>query len=572
MTVEFQLNCTGGWVDYSNFVNVSGLKIIKSLDEQNDPQKNTTGEIECWGDAYTFINTNLIDSVNLYSNAICVKVTDTDCGLVHNFKLETKQLKWCDGESCKINMTLIEYNPLLDCIKNTVISDNTNGEFQAFPVSGNPHPRFRYCDVIKPTFFFGFIVTFVNSIDFFILSLNLVLLSFFGPLLATINAFFGTSYDPPQIPYTATSLLGCNRLFPAPFVRTYIDNACTLCGVTVDDTTDPIFHTVDGVYYDSALLTAYTTKGVKQSSTQDYIVNNRPSWTLFDTMSKLKMPMNGRFFLKNNIELHFNRKDLISAQLWGPTPIIDVSTTGADYVNLLGNVCYSWNGEGKPSRINMKYSTDASDNIGNELLCRFNGEYITPGGNPNYNTPVEKITPDFGAMSFVVDGKDTLWDANLIYSVGNVLAGTNLEGVLKTQGDTLQLAKLIVWDGDSMTDSRPIKTLWSFFTGIQAFSDDVGAFPPISASDLHNYNFPFSFDPDAYPIISGQNLWDFHQIDIPSAGKKTNISFDFKLQGCCQYNALEIYMGVQLENDIGEIESIEIDKGNNTVTIKGHLI
>lgn len=569
MQVGFSLNCSGTFTDYTEFVDVTALKMTKSLDEQNDPQKSITSDIECYGDAYTFIRTNLIDSVNLYSNSICVQVTDDDCGNVFQFKIETKNLKWCDGDICKISMALVEYNPVIDCVKNTVISDNTNGEFQEFPVSGNPHPRFRYCDVIKPTFLFGFIITFVNAVSALLASINFVLLVTFGPIINTINAFFGTSYAIPAIPDPFSSIVGCNRLYPAPFVRTYIDNVCTLCGVTVDDTTDTIFHEVTSNYYNTALLTAYTTKGVKDTSTKDYIINNRPSWTLFDLMSKLKIPFNGRFFFKNNLDLHFARKDLIGVQLWGATPTVDVSDTGADNTNLLGNVCYQWNGDGKPSRINMKYSADISDNIGNELLSRFNGEYLSPA-NPNYNTPVEKITPDFGAQSFVLDGKDTIWDANLVNAIGPMLAGFSYDGVLKTQGDTLQLAKLIIWDGISMTDSRPFSDAWIPYLALPAFADDDGGFFPVSASDLFNYNFPYSFDPDA-DLISSGNLWQFHSIDIPSASKKTNISFEYKLQMCCAYMSLELYMSTQFNTDEGEINYIEYDFARREILIKGNL-
>lgn len=569
MQVGFSLNCSGTFTDYTDFVDVTALKMTKSLDEQNDPQKSITSDIECYGDAYTFIKTNLIDSVNLYSNSICVQVTDDDCGNIFQFKIETKNLKWCDGDICKISMALVEYNPVIDCVKNTVISDNTNGEFQDFPVSGNPHPRFRYCDVIKPTFLFGFIITFVNAVSALLASINFVLLVTFGPIINTINAFFGTSYAIPAIPDPFSSIVGCNRLYPAPFVRTYIDNVCTLCGVTVDDTTDTIFHEVTSNYYNTALLTAYTSKGVKDTSTKDYIINNRPSWTLFDLMSKLKIPFNGRFFFKNNTELHFARKDLIGVQLWGATPTVDVSDTGADNTNLLGNVCYQWNGEGKPSRINMKYSADMSDNIGNELLSRFNGEYLSPA-NPNYNTPVERVTPDFGAQSFVLDGKDTVWDANLVNAIGPMLAGFNYDGVLKTQGDTLQLAKLIIWDGISMTDSRPFSDAWIPYLALPAFADDDGGFFPVSASDLFNYNFPYSFDPDA-DLISSGNLWQFHNIDIPSASKKTNISFEYKLQMCCAYMNLELYMSTQFNSDEGEINLIEYDFARREILIKGNL-
>jgi hypothetical protein len=174
-------------------------------------------------------------------------------------------------------------------------------------------------------------------------------------------------------------------------------------------------------------------------------------------------------------------------------------------------------------------------------------------------------------MSFILDGKDTIWDANLEYALGTVLAGTSYAGTLKTQGDTLQLAKLILWDGGSITDARPENTLWSFYSGIPAFANDEGGFFPVNATDLRNYNYPFSFDPDAY-AITPNNLWPYHAIDAPTAGKRTNIAFDFKLQLCCQYLQKEIYMSVLLpDGETGEIESIDYDFETLEVLVKGFV-
>lgn len=576
MKVEFSLNCSGSWTDFSSSVTLTGLKLIKSLDENRDPSKNTTGDIECSDAAYTFLHTNLISSVNLYSNSVCVRVTDLSCGLVMNFKVETKQLKWCLNEECKLRMTLIEHNETIDCIKKTTIADNTNGDFQEVPVSGLPHPKFRYCDVIKPTFFFGFILTFLNSIDLLILSLNILLFTTFNPVFVVINGFFGTSFVAPQISYVGPLLVGCNRVFPAPFVRTYIDNVCTICGnITVDATTDIPFHDPVSIYNNLCLLTAYTTKGFKLSeTTKDYIVTNQPPWSLFDLLSKIKVPINGRWFLKQvgiAYELHIARKDLLGEQLWGVTPTVDISSSGADYNRLLGDVCFAWNGQSKPSRINMNYSQDPGDNIGNELQRRFNGESLSPA-NPNYNTPVEYRTTDFGVCSFILDGKDTLWDANLQQSVGAVLSGTDYGGVLKTQGDTFSLAKLIIWDDATpMDDARPISVPWLTYAGLSAFQNDEGAFTPISAAELNYYNYAMSFDPDAH-AINGLNLWGFYQIEAPSNNKKTNISFEYHLEYCCTYSSLELYMSTLFDTgDEGEIDYIEYDFEKREILIKGNL-
>jgi hypothetical protein len=62
MTVELSLNL-GSYVDYTEWVDVRNLKRNISLNGQNDPQKSQTGDIEFFGSAYTFIYTNLIDSV-----------------------------------------------------------------------------------------------------------------------------------------------------------------------------------------------------------------------------------------------------------------------------------------------------------------------------------------------------------------------------------------------------------------------------------------------------------------------------------------------------------------------------
>lgn len=80
-----------------------------------------------------------------------------------------------------------------------------------------------------------------------------------------------------------------------------------------------------------------------------------------------------------------------------------------------------------------------------------------------------------------------------------------------------------------------------------------------------------SFSPDADAVQ--QNLWEYWQIEVPSNSKKTNISFNFKLNYCCRYNSLELYQSVLFENgDSGEINNIEFNFANREITVKGNLI
>jgi hypothetical protein len=413
------------------------------------------------------------------------------------------------------------------------------------------------------------LLTFANAVDGLVASINLMIGSI-NFALAGINAILGTSFSIGLISYVGPQLIGCDRAFPAPYIRTYIDNVCTICGVTMDITTNPILYDALGYYYEACLLTAYTNKGVKVTSTQDYIVGNRPSWTLDAFLSKLKTFWNARWFIKGT-EVYFERKDLIGQLLWGSTPAIDF-TASLDKDQLIGNVCYEWNGEGKLRRLNMNYATDPTDAIGNEMLKRFNGEYLETSPNLNFKESREVTALEFGAPAFVMDGQDSLYDANVVNSMGAVLSSLQLEGVLKTQADTIGLAKILIHaTASGNTDARTYSMPYSSYNSLPEFADDSGPFFPITLSDLKNYNPQMSFSPGADAVQ--QNLWEYWQIEVPSNSKKTNISFNFKLNYCCRYNSLELYQSVLFENgDSGEINNIEFNFANREITVKGNLI
>ena len=593
MTVQFVLNWDGlgspTWVDYTAFVDVTTFRRNKSLDEENNPRKSVSSEIEAYGDAFKAIKANLIDSSDRYSNFYVVRIVDTDCGDTEFlFKIEDKQLRWCDNGECKILLTLIEYSPILDCIKRTTIANNASGNFQQDPVSGNIHPRFRYCDVVKPTFMYGMLITFINGVVLFINSLNVMLITITGIIVWIVNQL-GGNVSIPQIGYGFTEgLLGCNRAHPAPFIRTYIDNVCAICGITVNDVTAPILYSAlednglyDNQYYWACLATGYTTKGVKVDTSRGYIPSNQPSWTLEKLVSILKDVFNARWFMKNGTELYFDRKDKIGTSLWGVGFYGLYMEVGSDGENLLGDICYTYNGQGKPKRLIYNYGTDPSDNIGNELLRRFRGTYEDPTTNANYHETIEKTMIELGAACCVLDGKDSLYDLNIVKALQGLTQTVNdYKGCLKTQGDTFALPKLLIWDSTSTLDDARVSgndyTIYnSSGANLDAFKDDDAVSFPIDDADCKNYNYPFSFDPDAQDVSSSgyRNLWYFHQIDVPSPSKRSNIDVEFKLQYCCQYNSLELYMTILLPDTITEAEiySLDFDHEKREITVKATL-
>jgi hypothetical protein len=156
--------------------------------------------------------------------------------------------------------------------------------------------------------------------------------------------------------------------------------------------------------------------------------------------------------------------------------------------------------------------------------------------------------------------------------MGAVLSSLQLEGVLKTQADTIGLAKILIHaTASGNTDARTYSMPYSSYNSLPEFADDSGPFFPITLSDLKNYNPQMSFSPDADAVQ--QNLWEYWQIEVPSNSKKTNITFNFKLNYCCRYNSLDLYQSVLFENgDSGEINFIEFNFANREITVKGNLI
>lgn len=566
MKVELQLNCTGGWVDYSSSTDLSRFTRELSLDNTNDPQKRVTGTVNFFGTAYSVVYGHLISSPNMYSNSVCIRVTDNTCtGYVYLFKIDNKNLKWCDDEGCEMQFDMVGIEPELDCIRNTPISDNTNHVFDQFgPIV---HPRFRYCDVFKPTLVFFFVMGAVSALD--------LLITFYQNLIATLNSLLGLGLPIP--PLLGSLLAGCELGWPAPFVRTYVDNVCTLCGITADAVTAPILYSTtnpfvpaeSNQYYNMTLLTAYAKKGVPMNGTQSYIPNNAPSWTLRRLLSNLKPVFNARWFFWNG-KIYFHRKDLLGNLVWGTTPVLDF-TTDADKKNILEGVCYEWNGEGKNKRVFITYANDSTDAIGNETRNRYNGEYIDPSGNPNYTEAQDTEVNEYGATSFVLDGNDTAYDSVLLNSIAGIL-GTTFPGCLKTTTDTNTLAKLIIYDSSTpIADARSVKDSMTNYISFPQFQDEDTQAGVIVTSQTSFYNYPMSFSPQAAGIKN--NLWLYHYIDMPQPNKKTNIAFQFKLNYCCQYSTLNLYQKVKMKDgSIGEIDYVQFDHETRTITVRGNLL
>ena len=330
-------------------------------------------------------------------------------------------------------------------------------------------------------------------------------------------------------------------------------------------------------YYYATLMNAPVRKGLKLSDFwKFYIQSNRPSYTLDAFLSKIKDIWNARYFIFNGY-LYFDRKDLIGERIYGAGVQLDL-TSSTIAPKVIQDPCYTYNGQGKPKRINMNWGIDAIDSIGNEARKRFNGEYIEPSNNPNFKESLQKEYYEFGVGSFVLDGIDSAHDAITDRAIGSVLMGSPFTGCIKMMRDEIALPKILIYDttspnNDARVIPSPYDNYGSVGADIDAFKEDDANFFPISSSDCYNYNYPMSFDPQANGIGNRYNLWEFHKIDAPNNNKITNTSFEFKLYYCCEFNYLNLYMKVKLnDNFTGEINYLLFDHDKREITVKGNLI
>lgn len=476
----------GTWRDITKDVaNLDKLQLTWTTDRDLDglavpgafaPKKTSSGSLIIEGEAYRFIRSWLVDNVAAPINTIDVQIEHVGCGTYDDWVIKSKQITWCEGEICEFSVNLQQLDPAYQCIQKTLISDNWQGMFQKQPTNGKKHPRFTYCNEVKPN---GMMVMlwWISSVLvtlFIILAIILTpiintIMAVIGVILSIIDAIswlFGGSPDFDDNfnffdPFDAISSIGsfyvessgCGRLHPAPLIRDYIDNVCKKCGVRVDAITAPIFYAEtiniqtgaerqDGAkvrenpHYNACYLNAPVARGIRifnnlfsndENTVDFYVEQNRPILALDMFLDELKTLYNAEWRLINvgtEPTLYFWRKDWYELG----SPILDFSSNGEDRIKILQGVCFSWLDKKQHAYMRGLYSQDASDTCGNEALGRMN-DIISFGdvtNNPTYDGELDKTSQYFSGTRFRLDGvsRDYIADAMQVVLNGSALNPT----------------------------------------------------------------------------------------------------------------------------------------------------
>lgn len=507
-------------------------------------KKGSTGSIIFEGKAYQYIKQWLQKDESAPLNTVEVQIEHVGCCKYIDWVITPEQLEWCEDDICTYDVVIQQQEEALRCIQNTLITDNHQGWFgndTKVPVSGKQHPRFSYCNEIRPN---GILVLhwWIASL-FMTISLAVIipLVQTFNILIDTIDVFVKVinalaslvggkgiqGWDKNKYKVTGKDVkeefgqyfmeaAGCGREHPAPLIRDYISNVCSKCGVQVDEITAPLFFsrtlTLEtstdrqtnagessryNPYYNACYFNAPKERGIRRdrslnllnqntkNTTDFWLPDNSPLLTLDLLLDQLNTVFNTIWRVTDN-KLYIQRKDFWLDENYK----YDFSENGADRVKLLKGLCFKWNEIRPPAYIDGLYAIDPSDKCGNEALKQMNG-IVNLGladNNPKLSGKLDK-TVQFGGTKFRLDGASTdyIYDAAQVVVNGTFLSGNVFgmpafkDAVLPYIRDYADYALML----DNETAALPKILCWDGQSYLNA-----KCVKPYSAAFIANYTAP----------------------------------------------------------------------------------
>lgn len=504
-------------------------------DDNGSIARSFSSELKFYDDGYNYIKQFLIDPPDGFFNVIPVNIWDACCNkLVFKGVIRGDSVDWCEGD-CYASANIIQQDDVVSCIQNKLIWDNKN-QFLT-----RNFPKIRYCLQNRPLF--------IQTIIDYISLLLSFFVDFFLLLPLAITALFAPGWNQQLKDLRNTirgALLPCGSYHPSAYLRDYINNVCSICGLTFQSS---ILNDPNSVYYNTVLFSAQVKKGRLPSDTDGTLIGaNKPLETLSSLFQAYLNPVfNGKFKIRNNV-LIFERKDYFNTS----TQWIDVEQLQNEGRLIDNKVCYNWIDKQRYAFGRFEYQGDAMEYIGNEYLDFYNDivEW-NPTGNP-YQTGEYAVSLPLAPGRFVGDAETN--NIDLTYS-------SQYPGVLLMAQHTAFTYKFLIINPGTgkVINNFPDSALDMGFGG-----DIPGT------SSWERYNYPYWFVENR----KGNLYTNFHYIDDPRLLQNTNFDFKFTFQFTCQEFAdFEFGKNVRLirggQEKFGQIKEIQVDFNNRTIQVTG---
>lgn len=441
--------------DEYSFESISVSKTIEA-------QKDITQDITFYKGAYQQIKEALIDPRFGYVESLPIRIFDTCCNkdgvLIFDGRIEGKSLEFCQDD-CYVRTTATSQSPLLDCLKGQILSQGLDdiSHFNLIGIEDRSDFQKVVTSILSvvstilsllATAILLPILSFLTVVELFIQLIDVLLDRLRSvPLLSGIIPDIIKRDDRNILPDLGNfedlvrglnkqiSRLDAVSYYPAPFIRTMLQNACDQCGARLGNDYEfvsSIFTDSNSEYYNTAWFRP-DGKGLESPKRTGLSDNNKPLTTAESLLDDLRGVFNARWWVDGGT-LRFEPKSF---------------TRGAvDYSDK--KACFGFIEEDLPARAEILYQRDPIDLAGNVKLSEFN--YLI----------------EFASDGTAQRGKK---DYQLSFSVPNISdveasgASSNSKGV-KTDANGVNFPKLVIFENASrLSDQKPLtgEVLWRNF-------------------------------------------------------------------------------------------------------------
>jgi hypothetical protein len=528
---------------------------LRKQDETGERAFSFTNDITFTGPQYTYLYAQLVSSASALDNKITLKFVNDCCAQLqtYEFYITFESLKWCEN-SCELHAVAIEKSDAhdqLNCLKNTLIWDDYAG------FKSKKHPRFAYCNEMRPSYLQHLYIIFAIATLTSLLVLVPLIISF-GFIVNFIVILTGNPAITPADLLNYYNLIinfavGCGRKHPSPLVRDYADNVCNKCGVTFKSS---ILKNPASPYHNTCYHNAPVNGGTDSTDTTTFwIEENAPILNGTKFLNQLKGVFNADYKIQNNI-LEFERRDYFIPT----TPWLDLTTYDSKKIV---KICWNWSKKLRYSYGNFEYLKDGVNWVGGEAGRRW-GDIV------EWNNPYSKLQKDefhplieFASCRFRDDGLDedvlTFWEPSPMIG-GAIKANKN---VLLMNSQTSYTPMLLIWDPATGVDNAKVDPTAVYFPN---FPNGTDFQQFVGLNEFYNYPFWFTA---GYPNTLYTNFWE---IENPRISGYQGFDYEAEIEwDCATLSAIDLDGMVKTSRGNAKITQISVNFRENKLIITGSI-
>ena len=532
-----------------------------------------TSSFEIRGNFYEVVYTHLWLSQTAQSNSIELRIYDNVCEKYFNgfYYIKPAGISFCS--ECTLKVQAKYEDRALECFKITLIdtdqSTNPDAAHDWFS-GGLQHPTFPYC---KSKGGWGGWLYPLGAMFIY----AVIIIPILGLLLIWIaNQWFQRIYEQAR---------GCERKNPSPYIRTYLQNLLDNCNTIL--LADFVFHSPTFLpdLYNACIYYMPNKRGVYYTdNTLLYRLENSLNWTGERFMAFLQKRFNLKWRINPNANILGAGGLLIHnfVEPYSNTPLLDLRTV---------DKCCTWTGDKAFASGDYDFQQDAMDSEGNAARRAYNdiAGFNDPHSPTQSGTKVVKF--DDAAVGFRNDGlrSDDIsqWDNILSFIpfiiVANVLVPLqNADDFVLMSGDNTQHPKVIIHDITTpLTSAKAIKKQWSAAEVAVLTADGYSAssFYSQFGKTTYFYNYVAPANWELNPITENTSqLFECDNIRLCECRRNISCKYVVPNCDCALLETLGIYedttTGVIIDypvimdnNFVGELRQIDIDFGNDTITL-----